>query len=247
MRRVVIACSLAILCATAWSQRARGATSLLVFDAGSVTGKVIRCEDAEKLLKGRPEPYTACSSARIADPVRCAQHTLQSLTALCASLEGKQEEAVGGQLAAVARDAAAGLSETGGRGATVDRCLPGLPQGDLLLPAGQLAVESRGAPLQGVTVAEDRAGAPAGQPLAGATLNADTLRGHNWILRGRAGNRDFICKFTVLSAADAQPLLAEYRGLNAAGTASAPERAFFFRRNDFTYEYWRALDTMRQH
>jgi hypothetical protein len=244
MRHAALPYLLAIVCATGLPQAVRAQSSILVLEAGSNAGKTLRCADADRALKQRKEPFAVCTVNRISEPVRCAQHTRASVSSLCASLAGQEKGALE-LLDAVARDAARGLKAAGGLGARQSQCPSGLPEGELLLPDDQLVLSASSGPLENATLAEDLAGAQTEYPVPGPTVNAKALRGHDWVLRGRTQGKPVVCTFTVLSAPDAQPLIGEYRSLTAAGSAGALDRAFFFRRNRLTYEYWRALDALR--
>lgn len=72
------------------------------------------------------------------------------------------------------------------------------------------------------------------------------LRGAAWELRGQSAGRPFVCRFSVLSAADAQPLLQEVSVMPSDTRAGLLERAEFFRRQSLWYEYWRTIEALRR-
>ncbi|MCA3219022.1 MAG: hypothetical protein ING59_10805 [Burkholderiales bacterium] len=221
------------------------------FERGGAS-RAIDCASMKGPLAGG-KTETLCYAPRSGLPLRCADLTAESLDEFCRQAQADSNAAASDRVAAIGRDVASGTSRGGGRRATQERCLPGLPEGFLLLPTDQLRLDptaSAVAQLVEVVIAEEGGSQAiaASIPSVGAggtVIDANDLRGRAWVLRGRADGTPFLCKIRVIDAAEARTLKAHFQPLQRPGRAALLEQAAFFRSNRLTYEYWRAVESAR--
>ena len=213
----------------------------------------IECPTLKDQFTGAPS-RTACFPPRTGVALRCVEVRPESVGEFCRQVQAHLDKGGLDRVAAIGVDITRGFTRAGGRRADQESCPFGLPQDELLLPAGRLRIDPgaiSASELLGITLIEEgRGGAPAASFASvgkdGATLEAEALRGRKWVLRGRAGSSAFACRFSVISAAEAQGLVDQFKSLQQNGAAGQLEQAAFFRSNQFWYEYWRVIDSLRR-
>ena len=200
--------------------------------------KQTKCQDVvAALTKASAESKILCASRKDGGR-RCEPVTASTVQQFCADAVPVQPAGFLARLRAIGTDIKEGYSRTAGRGAAEDRCPAGLPEGSLLLPAGDLRITD-GA-LGNLTLS-DAQGAAQTVSAAGGGLNAEQLRGRSWMLRGAQGGTAFTCKFTVVGGGDANKLTEQFNQLGQTGPAGLLEQALFFRENRLWFEYWRTI------
>ena len=212
----------------------------------------IDCASIKGALAGG-KTETLCYAPRSGLPLRCADLTAESLDEFCRAAQADSNAAASDRVAVIGRDVANGMSRGGGRRLTQERCLPGLPDGFLLLPTDELRLDPAAAgvaQLLDVVIAEDAGSQAIAASIpsvggGGTVIHASSLRGRAWVLRGRADGTPFLCKIRVIDAAEASGLKAHFQPLQRPGRAAALEQAAFFRSNRLTHEYWRAVESAR--
>lgn len=248
MRALILALGTALGAGAALAQPA-----VAVFDPARGFEREVPCPQARALFRG-DAVRTVCYGAGTGLGLRCADVPLTNLDAFCQQVAAETGKGAFSRLLALGRDILQGTERTGGRRAGQETCPTGLPEGELLLPDGQLVLDARAVgagPLSAVALTEVARGA---RPAFSAAmigpetvaLDAAALRGRAWSLTGRGTQGAFECRFSVIAAADADNFIAEYRSLTPAGTAALLERAAFFRQHDFPFEYWRAVDAIKR-
>lgn len=248
MRALVLALGTLIGAGPALAQPA-----VAVFDPAKGFEKDVPCAQARALFRG-DSVRTVCYGAGTGLGLRCTDVPLANFDAFCQQMTAETGKSAISRLLALGRDILQGTERTGGRRAGQETCPTGLPEGELLLPEGQLVLDPRAAgaeQLSAVALTEAARGArpafsAAAVGPAPVALDAAALRGRAWSLTGRGAQGAFECRFSVIASADADKFIAEYRSLTPAGTAALLERAAFFRQHDFPFEYWRVVDAIKR-
>lgn len=221
------------------------------FERGGAS-RAIDCASMKGPLAGG-KTETLCYAPRFGLPLRCADLTAESLDEFCRQAQVDSNAAAADRVAAIGRDVSGGTFRGRGRRATQERCVPGLPDGYLLLPADQLRLDPTAATvaqLDDVVIAEEGgsraiAASIPSVGVGGTVIDANGLRGRAWVLSGRADGTPFLCKIRVVDAAEASGLKERFQPLQRPGRAAALEQAAFFRSYRLTYEYWRAVESAR--
>lgn len=199
----------------------------------------VKCPDAVARLTSAPNVPLVLCAARRDGGRRCETVTPGTVQQFCADATPAQPANLLTRLRAISTDIKEGFSRTAGRGAAEDRCPAGLPEGELLLPGGDLRFTD--AALANLALYGDGAAGAQTVPAGAGGLNAERLRGRSWTLRGAQANVPFTCKFTVVGGAQAQKLTDEFNALDHSGPAGLLEQALFFRENRLWFEYWRTI------
>lgn len=218
-----------------------GAQTVHVFEGGKLAP--IDCKQLSARI-GSAASRTTCYEPRSGPKLRCEEVGSEQAAAFCERI-GRDGGGggVASRLAALGNDLTTGFTRPGGRRAGEDACPPGLPEGELL--AGDDTLLFAAPEATDLQLADER-GAAAGGGGAQVSAASESLRGRHWQLRGRQGGRGFVCKFTVLSAAEARPLVQQLQSMPAGSRAGLLERAAFYRANSFWYEYWKTIDALRR-
>jgi hypothetical protein len=181
----------------------------------------IKCDDLKAQLASAPsESRNVCVAGRGRLP-RCELVTSKNVTQFC--LEASTLPATfGAKLSEIGKDIREGVTRIGGRRAADDQCPGWLPEGDLLLPSGELRLAVVGNPIADVALVA--VGPNSRIALNGVDfgagkvgISANTLRGRGWILHGLLGGKPFVCKFSVVGNDEAEKLTATFRQLGQFG------------------------------
>lgn len=220
---------------------AAGAQSVSVFENGRLAP--IDCTQLAARIGSAPS-RTTCYEPRTGPKMRCEEVGSEQVKAFCERVaRDGGGGGVGSRIAALGNDLTTGFTRPGGRRAGEDACPPGLPEGELLLAGDTLVLAAVEA--SDLALFDDR-GAKVSGGAVPLSVKSEALRGRSWSLRGRASGLAFTCKFAVLSAAEARPLIQQLQVMQAAGPAGLLEQAAFYRANTFWYEYWKTIDALRR-
>jgi len=217
-----------------------GAQTVQSFEGGRLVP--VECGNLSARV-GQLHSITVCYEPRSGPRFRCEDVTAEQSVRLCEKVRREGGGGgVTGRLSALAQDLGSGFTRPGGRRAGTDTCPAGMPEGDVLADMQSLQFTSTG--VDELTLADER-----GRLISkGEQVQVESapLRGAAWELRGRSSGRTFVCRFSVLSAAEAQALLQEVRVMPSDTRAGLLERAEFFRRQSLWYEYWKTIDALRR-
>ncbi len=225
-----------------------------VFEPTGATLNKVRCPDvAARFAESPTAPSQLLCAANRSGGLRCAVVNSSTITAFCSNANAELPPALLARLTTLNKDLREGYSQPGGRKATQTNCPAGFPEGELLVPSGELGASRAilSSPISNGQLASDGYGdVPTGMTanfLAGAvTLPANSMRGRTWTLRGSASGAPIVCRFNILGGSEARQLVDKFGSLSKGDTAGHYEQAMFFRENQLWYEYWLAIDQIRQ-